>query len=88
MPFVLPEVLTPVLRPSFVLFSWAFPFLVFYPLPFWTPVSYSSHLTIPSQFKYSYGNSIPYPTRQHVLSLEDTSSWKWVVAFVLKFTGV
>ena len=27
--FVLPEVLTPVLRPSFVLFSWAFPFLVF-----------------------------------------------------------
>ena len=27
--FVLPEVLTPVLRPSFVLFSRAFPFLVF-----------------------------------------------------------
>ena len=27
--FVLPEVLTLVLRPSFVLFSWAFPFLVF-----------------------------------------------------------
>ena len=26
--FVLPEVLTPVLRPSFVLFSGAFPFLV------------------------------------------------------------
>ena len=25
---VLPEVLTPVLGPSFVLFSWAFPFLV------------------------------------------------------------
>ena len=27
--FVLPEVLTLVLRPSFVLFLWAFPFLVF-----------------------------------------------------------
>ena len=27
--FVLPEVLTLVLGPSFVLFSWAFPFLVF-----------------------------------------------------------
>ena len=27
--FVLPEVLTPVLRPPFVLFSWAFPFFVF-----------------------------------------------------------
>ena len=27
--FVLPEVLTPVLGPSFVLFSWAFPFFVF-----------------------------------------------------------
>ena len=27
--FVLAEVLTPVLGPSFVLFSWAFPFLVF-----------------------------------------------------------
>ena len=27
--FVLPEVLTPVLEPSFVLFSQAFPFLVF-----------------------------------------------------------
>ena len=27
--FVLPEVLTPVLGPTFVLFLWAFPFLVF-----------------------------------------------------------
>ena len=27
--FVLPEVLTPVLEPFFVLFSWAFPFQVF-----------------------------------------------------------
>ena len=27
--FVLPEVLTPVLGPSFVLFSWAFLFLIF-----------------------------------------------------------
>ena len=41
--FVLPEVLTPVLRPSFVLFSQAFPF--FQPLPFWTPFSYSNYLT-------------------------------------------
>ena len=35
--FVLPEVLTLVLGPSFVLFSGAFPFLIFLPLPFWTP---------------------------------------------------
>ena len=34
------------LWPSFVLFSQAFPFLVFLPLPFWTPVSYSNYLTI------------------------------------------
>ena len=33
---VLPEVLTPVLGPSFVLFLRAFPFLVFWPPPFWT----------------------------------------------------
>ena len=32
--FVLPEVLTPVLRPCFVLFLLAFPFFVFEPLPF------------------------------------------------------
>ena len=44
--FVPPEVLTPVLGPSFLLFSWAFPFLVFQPPPFWTPVSYSTCLTI------------------------------------------
>ena len=43
--FVLPEVLTLVLGPSFVLFLWAFPFLVFKPLPFWTPVTYSNYLT-------------------------------------------
>ena len=42
--FVLPEVFTLVLRPSFVLFLWAFPFLVFQPLPFWTPVTYSNYL--------------------------------------------
>ena len=45
---VLPEVLTPVLGPSFVLFSWAFPFLVFWLPPFWTPVSYSNYLTVVS----------------------------------------
>ena len=43
--FVLPEVLTPVLVPSFVLFLWAFPFLVFQPPPFWIPFSYSTYLT-------------------------------------------
>ena len=43
--FVLPEVLTLVLGPSFFLFLWAFPFLVFKPLPFWTPVTYSNYLT-------------------------------------------
>ena len=43
--FLLPEVLTLVLGPSFVLFSRAFPFFVFQPLPFWTPFSYSSYLT-------------------------------------------
>ena len=37
--FVLPEVLTVVLRTSFVLFSQTFPFLGFQPLPFWTPFS-------------------------------------------------
>ena len=42
---VLHEVLTPVFGPSFVLFLWAFPFLVFKPLPFWTPVTYSNYLT-------------------------------------------
>ena len=45
--FVLPEVLTLVLGPSFVLFSWAFPFLVFQPPPFWTPFSYSTCLAKP-----------------------------------------
>ena len=39
--FILPEVLTPVLRSSFVLFLRAFPFLVFQPPPFWTLFSYS-----------------------------------------------
>ena len=43
--FVLPEVLTLVLGPSFVLFLQASPFLVFQPPPFWTPVSYSNYLT-------------------------------------------
>ena len=44
--FVLPEVLTPVLGPSFVLFSRAFPFFVFQPRPFWTPFPYSTYLTV------------------------------------------
>ena len=47
--FVLPEVLTLAFGPSFVLFLWAFPFLVFQPLPFWTPFSYSNYLTFPLQ---------------------------------------
>ena len=47
--FVLPEVLIPVLGPAFVLFSQAFPFLVFQPPPFCTPFSYSSYLTFPPQ---------------------------------------
>ena len=34
--FVLPKALTLVLEPSFVLFSWAFSFFVFQPLPLWT----------------------------------------------------
>ena len=45
--FVLPEVLTPFLGPSFVLFLRAYPFLVFYPPPFWTPFSYSNCITFP-----------------------------------------
>ena len=45
--FVVPEVFTLVLRPSFYLFSQAFPFLVFQPLTFWTPFSYSNYLTTP-----------------------------------------
>ena len=47
--FVPPGVLTPVFRPSFVLFSRAFPFLVFQPPPFWTPFPYSNYLTFPPQ---------------------------------------
>ena len=43
--FVLPEVLTQVLGPSFVLFSRAFPFHVFQPLPFWTSFPHSNYLT-------------------------------------------
>ena len=43
--FVLPEVLTSVLGPYFVLFSRAFPFFVFQPPPFWTPFPYSTYLT-------------------------------------------
>ena len=43
--FVLPEVLTPVLGPSFALLSWAFPFQAFEPPPFWTPFPYSKYLT-------------------------------------------
>lgn len=35
-PLVPPEVLTLVLGPSFVLFSWAFPFLVFSPAALWS----------------------------------------------------
>ena len=53
--FVLPEVLTPVLGPSFVLFSRAFPFLVFQPPPFWTPFPYSTYLTMPlTSFRCCY----------------------------------
>ena len=52
--FVLPEVLTQVLRPSFVLFSWAFPLLVFQPPPFWTPFSYSNYLTELYQSTYLF----------------------------------
>ena len=48
--FVLPEVLTPVLQPSFDLLSRAFPFFVFWPMPFQTPVSYSNYLTYTSVF--------------------------------------
>ena len=42
--FVLPEVLTLVLGPSFVLFLQAFPFQVFQPQPFWTPFPYYNYL--------------------------------------------
>ena len=52
--FVLPEVLTPVCRPFFVLFSWPFPFLVFQPPPFGTPFSYSNYLTILTKNVYMH----------------------------------
>ena len=45
--FVLPEVLTPVFRLFFVLYSRAFHLLVFQPPSFWTPFSYSNYLTFP-----------------------------------------
>ena len=51
---VLPEVLTPVLGPSFVLFLRAFPFLVFWPPPFWTLFPYSAYLTHPSSLSFYY----------------------------------
>ena len=55
--FVLPEVLTLVLGPSFFLFSWAFPFLVKrrkgMPPSFWTPFSYSNYLTTVSEFSFT-----------------------------------
>ena len=47
--FVLPEGLTLVLELPFVLFSWAFPFLVFQTLPFWTPFTYSNYLKVPCE---------------------------------------
>ena len=46
--FVLPEVLTLVLGPSFVYFA-GFPLFVFWPPLFWTPFSYSNYLTFPPQ---------------------------------------
>ena len=46
--FVLPEVLTRVLGPSFVLFLGAFPFFVFQLPPFWTPFSYYDYVTVPN----------------------------------------
>ena len=51
--FVLPEVLTLVLGPPFVLFSRAFLFLVFWPPPFWTPFPYSTYLTLGTDFMIS-----------------------------------
>ena len=55
--FVLPEVLTVVLGPSFDLplfYFLAFPFLVFQPPPFWTPVSYSNYLTLATTSAHVY----------------------------------
>ena len=55
--FVLPDVLTLVLGPSFFLFSWAFSFLIKrrkgIPSPFWTPFSYSNYLTTLSEFSFT-----------------------------------
>ena len=45
--FILPEVITLVLGPSFFPFSRAFPFLVWWPPSFWTPFPCSTYLTIP-----------------------------------------
>ena len=44
--FVLPEVLTLVLGPFFVLFLQAFLFLIYQPPPFWTPFAYSNYLIV------------------------------------------
>ena len=66
--FVLPEVLTLVLGPSFVLFSQAFPFLVFQPLPFWTPVSCSNHLTL-SYVEFMNGHKSLQTIRYYCLCL-------------------
>ena len=60
--FVLPEVLTPVLGPSFAVFSWAFPFFVFWPPPFWTPFPYSTYLTVLNRAPECHSHGIVFCT--------------------------
>ena len=72
--FFLPEVLTLVLGPSSVLFFRAFPFLVFQPPPFWTPVSYSNYLTKAfSKLFSSFSLHLLYTYRCHFQ--DDSSMW-------------
>ena len=74
--FILPEVLIQVLGPSLVLFSWAFPFLFFYPPPFWTPFSYSNYLKLLTFQKKVYNLGTGYQGTGRKIGRWAGSFWK------------
>ena len=90
--FVQPEVLIPILRSSFVLFSRAFPFLIFQPPPFWTPFSYSNYPTIGFQGGSVAKNCLPMQEAQ-VRSLgrqdtleEEMATHSCILAWIIPWT--
>ena len=70
--FVLPEVFTLVLGPSFVPFQGTSPFTVLQPSPFWTLFSYSNSFTFPPQ---EMGGSILWKQGSRGLSGYFLLSW-------------